>query len=425
MRTAPFVSTALAAALLALAQSSLQAAPVSINRAFMNLENRNINSLGFAAGKTLRIGADSVTPNGAAGTTGVGTTTDLVTGLTVTRTITFSPSPVVPNLFARNLTATPELLGPWSLKFSNGEDSATANVSLPAGTDFVPFISSVTLSGTSARPTFSWAPPADTVVNGYRINIFDKALINLDPAKGPISAGQVTSRNLQPGQTNYTVDGADFTVPGYAFTLGKNYSIEISVIQTKDRTSTNLSNTNLASISRSYADFTAREGEGPAVNLPVVLQNGDFKFDMAVRSGETYYIDPVLAVGYDYLTGAGDPNFKSVVLPTGIGDNLYDVYTFDAAGNLVLVADDLAGGVNFDFGALGVNAFRVLGIETSANIDPLNTTAFITGLSFTNSGRFSGVQRAITVDVTNVPEPGSLALVTLALFAGAAVRRRA
>jgi PEP-CTERM motif len=417
----PTVVTAVLAALIC---SVASAAPVSINTPFMNLENRNINSLGFGTGKFFRVGATAVTPNGLSGTTGLGTTTNTLTGAQVNRTINFSPSPVVPNFFVRNLAADPGLLGPWNLKFTNGADSAQVTVSLPAGTTFAPFISSVTLSGTSASPTFTWAPPQDAVVNGYRINIFDKSLINNDPAKGPLNSGNVVSRDLSVTQNSYTVRAADFTVPGYAFALGKNYAIEISVRQTKDGTDAS-GNANLASISRSYADFTAREGEGPVVNLPVVLENGDFKFDMAVRAGETYYIDPVLAVGYDYLTGAGDPNFKSVVLPTGIGDNLYDVYTFDAAGNLVLVADDLAGGVSFDFGALGVNAFRVLGIETSAGIDPLNTTAFITGLSFTNSGRFSGVQRAITVDVTNVPEPGSLALVALALAAGAAVRRRA
>ncbi len=391
------------------------AAPVSIGTPFMNFENRNINSLGFATGMTFRIGANSVTPNGAAGTTGLGSTVNLLTGATVTRTINFNPGPAIPNFFTRNLAIDPALLGPWTLRFTNGADSASALVSLPAGAAPVPFINSVTLSGASANPTFSWSPPPNVSVNGYRVNIYDKSLV------APGNNGQVTSRNLLPSQTSYTVDGADFTVPGYAFERGRNYSIEISVIQTKDGTSTNLGNANLASISRSYADFTAREGGGPLVNLPVVLENGSFKFDMAVQAGQTYFIDPEVAVGYDYAVGAGDPQFRSVVLPTDIGDGLYDILGLDAMGQWQLLADDINGGQVFDFGSEGRSIFRVLGIETTAALDPLNTTAFITGLTFNSSGRFTGTQTPITVNTT-VPEPSTLALVGLALWAASGRR---
>ena len=412
---------ALVAALMASAPA-VQAAPVSIATPFMNLEHRNINSLGFTPGEFVRIGAVSVTPNGAAGTTGVGTTTHPVTGATISRTINFNASPVIPNFFSRNLALDSSLLGAWQLRFTNGADSASRTVSLPTGTQVLPFINSVTLSGTSANPTFSWTPPSGVDVHAYRINIYDKSLINRDPARGPLNGGQVTNRDLPPGQTSYTVDGVDFSVPGYAFTQGTNYAIEISVMQTRDG-STRTSNDNMISIARSYADFTAREGGGPVVNLPVVLEDGAFKFDMAVQAGQTYYIDPEVAVGYDYAIGAGDPNFRSVVLPTGIGDGLYDVFTLDGLGQWQLAADDLAGGLVFDFGANGVGTFRVLGIETGAALDPLSTTAFITGLTFTGNGNFSGTQTPITVNTT-VPEPSTLALVGLALFAASSRRPR-
>ena len=45
-------------------------APVTISTPFMNLENRNHNSLGFGVGQFMRFGANSVVPNGSAGTTG-------------------------------------------------------------------------------------------------------------------------------------------------------------------------------------------------------------------------------------------------------------------------------------------------------------------------------------------------------------------
>ena len=159
------------------------------------------------------------------------------------------------------------------------------------------------------------------------------------------------------------------------------------------------------------------------VNLPVVLENGAFKFDMAVLAGQTYYIDPEVAVGYDYATGAGDPNFRSVVLPTGIGDGIYDILGLDAFGQWQLLADDISGGQVFDFGSDGLSKFRVLGVETDAALNPLNTTAFVTGLTFTANGTFSGTQKPITVEIAAVPEPPTLALVGLALWWACGRRR--
>ena len=196
------------------------------------------------------------------------------------------------------------------------------------------------------------------------------------------------------------------------------------MLQTRDGGSANLQNTNVYAVSRVYADFTPVSGGGPAINLPVVLDNGSFKFDIAVQAGQTYYIDPEVAIGYDYSIGLGDPLFRSVVLPTGIGDTLYDIYGFDALDNPVLLAGDWLGGDVFDFGIGGVDRFRVLGIETSAGLDPANTTAFVTGVTFTGDGRFTGTQTPITVDVVSVPLPGTLFLLGLGLVALATADRR-
>lgn len=389
------------------------AAPVTINSPFINFEHDGINSLGFATGDFLRFGASRIIPNGSTGTTGVAKTVNLSTGAVESRTIGFTPSPLLPNFFSRSIAINPDLLGPWTLTFTNGTDSASRTVQLPAGAALAPFVDSITLSGTSANPTFSWAAPAGATVNGYRVSIYDKSLINFDPAKGPKNLGQVTSRNLTPDTASYTVQSGDFTVPGYGFALNKHYSIEISVLQTDDGSSTNFSNSNLSSFARTYADFTPTASGGPVVNLPVALASGAYQFNLAVQPNQTYYIDPDVAVGYDYATGAGDPNFKSVVLPTGIGDGHYQLWGFN--GNTpVLLVDDLAGGTPYSFASGGVSRFRVTGIETSAGLDPTSTTAFVTGLDFVGSGKFTGTQTPITL---SVPEPATVALWALGLVA--------
>lgn len=414
-------AVALLGALAAIQPAS--AAPLTINTPFMNLEHRAINSLGFGSGEFLRVGANSVSPNGNSGTTGTASTVNLVTGATVSTRMDFFPSPLLPNLFASYMADNRALYGPWTMTFTHSgggsTDTASRTVSLPLTAQQAPFVNSITLSGTSTNPTFSWTPPPGAVVNGYRVNIYDKGL------NGPTNTGQVTSRNLLPGQTSYTVNAADFSVPGNALALGRQYSIEISLIQTKNGSSSNLSNDNLQAIARVYADFSPTLASGPVVNLPVVLANGSYQFNMTVAPGQTYYIDPLVAIGYDYAIGQGNPNFRTLDLPDDIGDGLYDIFRDDGLGGLSLLAHDWSGANVFDFGASGVSRFRVMGIETSAGLDPASTTAFVTGLTFTGAGQFTGTQTPISVDVDfDVGEPPTLGLAFLAFGIAYALRRR-
>lgn len=393
-----------------LLSSGARAVPVTVDNAFMNLEHRAVNSLGFTSGELMRIGAATVSPNGDAGTTAFGSTTNTVTGATVTRTIAFSPSPAIPNFFSRVMPYDAQLTGPWTLTFRNGLDATQRVVKLPAGTAQLPFVNGITLSGSSAHPTFTWSPPPGVHIDGYRINIYDRSLVR------PGNGGQVTSRDLSPDTTSYTVDGTDFTVPGYSFSLNKAYVIEISVLQTRDGSS-RTRNENLKAVSRVYADFTARESGGPLVNLPVLRPDGVYQFNLSVKAAQTYYIDPAIAIGYDFAIGSGNPSFASVTLPTGIGDGLYDLYGWQG-GQPVLLRKNLAGGTTYSFAPEGVTAFRVTGIETSGGLDPANTTAFVTAVSFTADGVFTGTQTPILA----VPEPRTDLLFALGL-AGMLVHR--
>lgn len=124
-----------------------------------------------------------------------------------------------------------------------------------------------------------------------------------------------------------------------------------------------------------------------------------FEFSFPIdHPNQTMWIDPLVAIGYDYIVDSG-PAIQSVVLPTGIGDGLFDLWTFDVALNdFVDSGIDLLGGDTYDFGAGGVERFRVLGIEVDAGLDPTDATAFVTGLNFVSGGTINMRQVPITFD---------------------------
>ena len=101
-----------------------------------------------------------------------------------------------------------------------------------------------------------------------------------------------------------------------------------------------------------------------------------------------------MAIGYEYAIGAGNPNFASVTLPTGIGNNWYELYLFNGAR--YYFKTKLKGGIPYSFPSGGVDRFVIRGIERDAGLDPNNPTAFITGLTFTGSGEFTGTMKPIT-----------------------------
>ena len=106
--------------------SPVVAAPINISTPFINFENRAINSLGFGDGQFLRVGANSVVPNGLGGTTGVAS----LGGTSFQTAIDFNPSPVVPNFFSHYMSVSPQqiaggaIFNPWTLTFTNNVNTS-------------------------------------------------------------------------------------------------------------------------------------------------------------------------------------------------------------------------------------------------------------------------------------------------------------
>lgn len=124
------------------------------------------------------------------------------------------------------------------------------------------------------------------------------------------------------------------------------------------------------------------------------------------------FVAPLAAAAYDYKVLSGS-NVAGLVLPS-LGDDRFEVVFAD--GGAVVTAELLAG-VLFAFPGGGVDAFSVRGIEPAATAGRLAP-----GLSFAGAGPVSLLQTALPQAVLTVPEPGVLALTSLAL-AGLALRR--
>lgn len=410
---------------------SAQALPIQINGTFHFLDNVSANSFNFPQGLKQTLGAVDVTPNGENGTVGAFTSIPLaqVTQQTFLSapSLNFNNFTAAPNFFGRTVDSAAQD-GTWTLGFRNtsggSTDFATAVTPSIINAIKIDHPTDVRISGSGNTPTFSWALPANSAnIDAVRIQVWDRQrLVGIGQSGvggGGIGDVVYLSEKIPLSQTSFTLpstlmtrkpDGSDVTVQLQPNSL---YSLEISLLDLRDPNG-GVGNSNILSRTRSIFDFTfLGQGAPSNVFLPNVnLQNGipEFQFQVAVEEGRQIFIDPLVAIGYDYQIGAGNPNFKTVLLPTGIGDGWYELYMWDNGAWVKLA--DIEGGQLYDFGDTGVDRFRVMGIETSAGLSPDNPSAFITGLQFAGTGVFTGTMTAVSVEV---PEPASLALAVLAL----------
>ena len=179
--------------------------------------------------------------------------------------------------------------------------------------------------------------------------------------------------------------------------------------------------------------FAIRDGVLPGDNpenpiLPIVNPESptDYEFEFSIDDpDELVFIDPDVAVGYDYIVNSG-PDIASVLLPEGYDDNLFDLFLWDdGLMDWLDTGTDITGGVEYDFTS-PVDRFRIMGIDVSNMLEP-TPDAFVTGLTFDGSGVINMNQNAVTVFVpgpTQVPAPSTLFLMLGALFSTFLLRKR-
>ena len=128
-------------------------------------------------------------------------------------------------------------------------------------------------------------------------------------------------------------------------------------------------------------------------SLPTgTTSTGAHTFSVDVAASAPIFISAPTAIAYDYALGEHDPRFASVRLPLGMGNNKF-----------VVVVRHKAFAVNagqlFDFRThgfeKGVKTFRVACIDPAVRLDPVNSLAFPTELTFVEAGKFTGTQQPL------------------------------
>lgn len=186
-----------------------------------------------------------------------------------------------------------------------------------------------------------------------------------------------------------------------------------------------------------YTFNTGESAEEPLLPLPPGLEPPEFidagigcdtAFCLILALGgngigvtQHAWFDPPAAVGFNYQVVAG-PNIASVELPSGFGDDQYEVLAYDQSALMFVSLGTVAAGETLDLTSTfpaGVSRLRVLGIEKSAGVDSEDPQGFPTGLTFV-----SGNEQVSMAMTAIIPEPtAALLAVAAAAILSLAMRR--
>lgn len=286
----------------------------------------------------------------------------------------------------------------------------------------------------SSGAVYTAAPNSDTVVvtwsqvgyysqNEDKLNDFQMTLLNrADTGAGNFDIEfRYNQLEWTTGEASGGIDGFGGTAAqaGYDAGDGTNFFVLPGSFSSDILALANTSNVDLDTPGLwTMAIRNGQTSDGSSASaplLPQIVTSEGFQFTFDIELGEQIFIDPIVAIGYEYSVSSG-PNIRTALFPTVAGDtDGFSVYS--------LLTDTLLGmatpGTAFDFGPDGVSGFRLLGIDPIAALDPTNTTAFVTGLTFTGAGQVSMSQNPITFDTdsNNVPEPSTTFLFLLGALA--------
>jgi hypothetical protein len=370
-----------------------------------------IGNSGYYTGGTYDSVFGWVTPSGPASPNGAATPSSDGTTVTATRqggstafAVNYNNSTAFPNQFYRNFAV--GFTGPWTLNASNASTSnTTATTSTPAliATTTALANTAVAITGSTLAPTISWTIPTGTTLPAGSV-LKESVFLFAQASQG--SGALYSSGELAAGTTQVSIPQSQLA-PGQVYSV----SIQSDII--------NQATGAIEARTRQFTGYVAASATpiAAATYLPTVTPTASstggpsYQFNNPVSQGTPVLLDPLVATGFIYKTGATDPNFASVLLPN-IGNSVpYQVFTYN--GTAFVFATNLAANTLFNFASGGVNEFEVLGIDPSLALDPNNATDFVTQLTFTGSGNFTGTMTPITTEVAAVPEPSTWAMMIL------------
>ena len=458
-RFAPIVAAAAATAFFLHHSDAWAQSPPTVTDAFAVLTNDSANDGNFGTGTYYYIQAFNGLPSSNVTAPAITTSPTFASTAygfmrqgSTNESLFTKPEPTHPNEIAASVPYSTGLSGAWTLHVSSTSNFATGTVTLATTNSLVgvvpmPFVQSMTISpGTNPlTPTVSWMLPASTPgtsineevisvsdnsapIQRYNINpfsstdavkpygvAFSQAGIEYKslPISNTTSNFQVPATNNNPNNVNA---GNIVLQYGHTYTIG--ISLENSVgpavpgCQLCNVDTRSISNFDYTPINPQSLGLPANAVINMPSTTPIPTTSGLFagpvySFSVGnVSSSSVTYIDPLAADGFIYTIGQGDPNFASVDPITDIGAGAYELAIWNGTG--FTPDGTINAGQTVDFGPGGVTEFEITGIDPG--VDPTDISAFVTGLTFTGPGSFTGTMQPIVVQTTPLPAASLLML---------------